>query len=164
MLGRPRGGEVRRAAPCGSSTRTWRTRQSSSAGGIAPPRPPRTVRETRASYGSYDPASGFTPSCHRTKSCGSRRATRPSQVVNDRRLLSVDPTGEQQAEERERRRQLVHGGSVPETLPRFKGDVDWAEFPDAHTFLRLRRSPNCRGIRLRRSFRTGRDRSVLLRT
>jgi hypothetical protein len=43
------------------------------------PRPLRTVREALASYGSYNPASGFTPSCHRTKSCGSRRARRPSQ-------------------------------------------------------------------------------------
>jgi hypothetical protein len=52
------------------------------------------------------------------------------QIINDR--LSVDPPGEQQAEERERRRQRIHSGSVPEALRRFKDDVDSAGFPGAH--------------------------------
>ena len=34
--------------------------------GLAPLRPPRTGRETLASSGSYTPASGRTPCCHRT--------------------------------------------------------------------------------------------------
>ena len=59
-------------------------RTSRVAGGIAPLRPHRTGRETLASSGSYNPASGFTPSCHRTKSCGSRRAMRPSQCMDAR--------------------------------------------------------------------------------
>jgi len=52
------------------------------------------------------------------------------QVVDDRLLLSVDPPGEQQAEEREGWRQRIHRGSVPDALPRFKSNVDWAEFPE----------------------------------
>jgi hypothetical protein len=51
------------------------------------------------------------------------------QVVNHLLLLSIDPPGEQQYEEGERRQQRVHGRSVPERLPRFKSrSVDWAEF------------------------------------
>ena len=47
------------------------------------------------------------------------------QVVNDGLLLSIDPAGEQQVEERERRRQRIHGESVPDALPGFEDDVDW---------------------------------------
>jgi hypothetical protein len=36
------------------------------------------------------------------------------QVVNDGLLVPVDPAGDEKEEERERGRQLVHGGSVPE--------------------------------------------------
>jgi hypothetical protein len=46
------------------------------------------------------------------------------QVVNDRLLRSIDPTGEQQKEEGERRRQ-IHRESVPEALPRFKDLISW---------------------------------------
>jgi len=57
------------------------------------------------------------------------------QIVNDRLLLPVDPTGEEQQEKGERRRQRIHRESVPEALPRFKDllsrAVDWAEFPEA---------------------------------
>jgi hypothetical protein len=42
------------------------------------------------------------------------------QVINDRLLLSIDPTGEQQNEEGERRRQRIHSASLPERLPGFK--------------------------------------------
>ena len=52
------------------------------------------------------------------------------QVVDDRLLLSVDPPGEQQKEEREGRRQRIHRGSVPDALPHCKGHVDSAEFPE----------------------------------
>ena len=45
------------------------------------------------------------------------------QVVNDRLLLSIDPTGEQQQEEGERRRQRIHRDSVPEGLLRFKDTI-----------------------------------------
>src|SRR5262249_44553532 len=51
---------------------------------IAPFRPHRTGRETRASSGSYPPASGRTPSCHRTNRLGSRRAMLPSQCIDAR--------------------------------------------------------------------------------
>jgi hypothetical protein len=43
------------------------------------------------------------------------------QVINDRLLVPVDPAGEERKEEGERRRQWVHGRSVPEGPPRFKG-------------------------------------------
>src|SRR5262249_11516270 len=43
-----------------------------------------TGRETRASSGSYPPASGRTPSCHRTNRLGSRRAMHPSQCIDAR--------------------------------------------------------------------------------
>ena len=43
-----------------------------------------TGRETLASSGSYTPASGRTPSCHRTNRLGSRRAMRPSQCIDAR--------------------------------------------------------------------------------
>jgi ribosomal protein S6E (S10) len=54
------------------------------------------------------------------------------QIVDHRLLLAIDPPGEQQDEEGERRRQRVDGKSVPKPLPRFKDDlerVNWAEFP-----------------------------------
>ena len=57
------------------------------------------------------------------------------QVVNDRLLLSIDPTGEQQKEEGERWRQRIQRESVPERPPQFKdlisSGVGWAEFPEA---------------------------------
>jgi len=40
-----------------------------------------------------------------------------------RLLLSIDPTGEQQQEEGERRRQRIHRDSVPEGLLRFKDTI-----------------------------------------
>jgi hypothetical protein len=43
------------------------------------------------------------------------------QVVNDRLLVPVDPAGKEKEEEGERGRQRVHGRSVPEGPPRFKG-------------------------------------------
>jgi hypothetical protein len=50
-------------------------------------------------------------------------------------LLAVDPAGEEENDERERRRHLVHGASVPEGLPRCKArqirqrtPSGWAEF------------------------------------
>jgi hypothetical protein len=46
--------------------------------------PQRTGRETRASSGSYPPASGRTPSCHRTNRLGSRCAMHPSQRTDAR--------------------------------------------------------------------------------
>jgi hypothetical protein len=76
------------------------------------------------------------------------------------RLLSIDPPGEQQ-EEGERRRQRVHGGSVPERLSRFKRSitlgVDWAEFLLHTPFFDCVDPANDRVIRRRRSFRTGRE-------
>ena len=90
--------------------------------------------------------------------CGSRgRVTAPGDPVlgvklpgpTRRLLLSIDPTGEEQQEEGERRRQ-IHRESVPEALPRFKDllswAVDWAQFPEARALLRLRRSANDRVI------------------
>ncbi len=50
----------------------------------------RTGRETRASSGSYPPASGRTPSCHRTNRLGSRRAMLPSQCI-DARSRAFEP-------------------------------------------------------------------------
>ena len=65
----------------------------------------------------------------------SRSGMPVTQIVNDRLLLPVDPTGEEQQEKGERRRQRIHRESVPEALPRFKDllsrAVDWAEFPEA---------------------------------
>src|SRR5262249_36142939 len=49
------------------------------------------------------------------------------QVLDDR-LLSIDPTGEHQAEEGERRRQRIHRESVPEGLPRFKDSLSSGSF------------------------------------
>jgi hypothetical protein len=42
------------------------------------------------------------------------------QVLNDRLSLSVDPPGEHEDKKGERRRQRVHGASVPERLARIK--------------------------------------------
>ena len=65
---------------------------------------------------------------HYAQASGSVRRAKDSvfleQVVNDRLLLSIDPPGEEEAKERERRRQPVHGGSVPEALRGFKDDLD----------------------------------------
>jgi hypothetical protein len=59
------------------------------------------------------------------------------QVVNNCLLLSVDPAGDEENNEHERRRQRVHGASVPERLAQCKARRDsrsalpgWAEFPD----------------------------------
>jgi hypothetical protein len=46
------------------------------------------------------------------------------QVVNDRLLLPVDPAGEEENDEGERRRQRVHGASVPERLDPLQGAPD----------------------------------------
>jgi hypothetical protein len=53
------------------------------------------------------------------------------EIVNSGLLLSVHPGGEQQTEEDERRRQPIHGDSVPEWRRRFKGNGDGAESPRA---------------------------------
>src|SRR3954449_5285056 len=53
----------------------WRSRVAE--GTCTPLRPLRTGRETLASSGSYTPASGRTPCCHRTNRLGSRQAMRP---------------------------------------------------------------------------------------
>jgi len=45
------------------------------------------------------------------------------QVVNHRLLLAIDPTGKQQTEEGERRRQRIHRESLPEGLPGFKDSI-----------------------------------------
>jgi hypothetical protein len=45
---------------------------------------------------------------------GAEHAIFLEQVVNDRLLVSIDPAREQQDEEGERRRQQVHGGSLPQ--------------------------------------------------
>ena len=59
------------------------------------------------------------------------------QVVNHCLLLPVDPAGDEENNEGERRRQRVHGASVPERLAQCKARRDsrsalpgWAEFPD----------------------------------
>jgi hypothetical protein len=40
--------------------------------------------------------------------------------------MSIDPAGEQQEEEGERGRELVHVGSLPEEQPRFNGyEIGW---------------------------------------
>ena len=44
-----------------------------------------------------------------------------AEVVNDRLLLPVDPAGEEQDEDGERRLQRLHADSVPEARPRCKG-------------------------------------------
>jgi hypothetical protein len=70
-----------------------------------------------------------------------RRAQDPillEQVVNDRLLLSIDPTGKQQTEERERRRQRIHGASLPKGLPGVQG-IDTVSFDqDSRGIARLR--------------------------
>jgi hypothetical protein len=64
------------------------------------------------------------------------------QVVDDRLLVSMDPAGEQQEEERERGRQLAHDWSLPERQPSRNGcelgqpaPSQWAEIPEANAFV-----------------------------
>ena len=66
---------------------------------------------------------------------GAEDAVLLKQVVKDRLLLPVDPTGDEENDEREGRRQRVHGASVPERLARCKArqlrdraPSGWAEF------------------------------------
>src|SRR6516165_4333869 len=96
----------------------------------------------------------------RRDGCAPENPVLLKQVLDDRLLLSIDPTGEQQGEEGERRRQRIHGASVPEGLLLFQGldmwGVDWVPSSEAQALLRLRRAPRHRVIRRRRSFRTGR--------
>jgi hypothetical protein len=47
----------------------------------------------------------------------------PDEVVNDGLLLPIDPPGEEQTEERERRRQRVHRASVPQAERRFNTEL-----------------------------------------
>ena len=44
-----------------------------------------------------------------------------TQVIDDVLLVSVDPAGDKQEEESQRRRQRVHPGSMPIGSPRFNG-------------------------------------------
>ena len=85
------------------------------------------------------------------------------QVVNNCLLLSVDPAGEEENNEHERRRQRVHGASVPERRAQCKARRDsrlalpgWAEFLDRKPPAIRGERADCRAIRPRRSFRTGR--------
>ena len=71
----------------------------------------------------------------RRDGCAARRnSVLLKQVLDDRLLLSIDPTGKEQTEEGERRRQRIHGESVPEGLGQFKDLTSvgrrWAEFPE----------------------------------
>jgi hypothetical protein len=86
------------------------------------------------------------------------------QVVDDRLLLPVDPAGEEENDEGKRRRQRVHGVSVPERLARRKTRQNRERAPlglgrvlGAQASCDCVEYADCRMIRSRQNFRTGRD-------
>jgi hypothetical protein len=93
------------------------------------PPPHRTGREALASYGSYDPASGITQSCHRTNSLGSRRAMRPSQCIDARsrrRNLLYFRRAHDQVRQRTKRKVPLNTRELIENLnPLLRG---WGEY------------------------------------
>src|SRR5467141_4020240 len=96
-----------------------------------------------------------------------RRAKNPvllEQVVNHCLLLPVDRAGEEENDEGERRRQRVHGVSVPERLTRCKArqirdraPLGWSRVPGPQASCDCVEFADYRGIRSRASFRTGWD-------
>ena len=70
------------------------------------------------------------------------------QVLNDRLLLPVDPAGEDENDEGKRRRQRVHGASVPDKLASRKDVSDFA-------IVRHGFGPSSRATRLLRLRRIG---------
>src|SRR3954449_8974001 len=90
----------------------WRSRVAE--GTCTPLRPLRTGRETLASSGSYTPASGRTPCCHRTNRLGSRQGMRPSCRLAPRPLPQEKRVGITAAAAP----QPVHRRTLPASEPR----------------------------------------------
>ena len=81
------------------------------------------------------------------------------QVLDDRLLLAIDPTGKQQTEERERRRQRVDGGSVPTRCAASRTMSFRPNFRRHAPSSGCVNPPMIGGSGVRRSFRTRRGRS-----
>jgi hypothetical protein len=82
-----------------------------------------------------------------------------AQVVNDGLLLSIDPAREDQEEERERRRQRIHGWKLDSRARRFQGVVavrnEEVQTAEGFQTTSMRRHS---GVGLRPGFRTPRGR------